>query len=87
MRCEHCKGDLWTSAGGLGVCDCQTVESDRDRLIRENKQHAEDIEHWHLWPYDGICWNCKADLVEHYGEDYSTATPTGCPKCHMSYCD
>ena len=38
-------------------------------------------------PYSGICYSCRADLIEYFGDRWSTAIVTGCPKCHRSYCD
>ena len=38
-------------------------------------------------PADGICWSCKADLVERYKLYYPTAFITGCSACFRSYCD
>ena len=39
--------------------------------------------------YDGICWNCKRDIIPteiEKGNDGSELV-TGCPLCFRSYCD
>lgn len=33
------------------------------------------------------CWECGNDTVADYGDDYPTATITGCRNCHRSWCD
>jgi len=38
-------------------------------------------------PADGICWNCKTDLVEQYSGRFPRIYISGCSVCRRSFCD
>lgn len=42
----------------------------------------------HFVPYDGICYRCYRQIYEAISLDDAKETLiSGCPYCHVSYCD
>lgn len=44
----------------------------------------------HFAPTDGVCWRCRRNIYEENGikvEDAGKYLITGCPHCHISYCE
>ena len=61
------------------------TKEERAALVERRKmefQHNPDF-----CPADGICWSCKTDLVERYGDRFPRIYISGCPVCHRSYCE
>jgi hypothetical protein len=61
--------------------------------IRKQKElcdNSPNYKGWHFAPYDGVCYDCRKNIYQDYGERKGwsgDAHVTGCPHCNRSYCD
>lgn len=62
----------------------QTAVLARADLIAAQKRICAETGHPHFVPHTGICWKCKADMVD---ESWGRVPQTGCRPCGKSYCD
>jgi hypothetical protein len=62
------------------------TDEKRDELIaRRRKEFSAANPGWPDFSHHRC--SCGHDTVSDYGEDYPTATITGCRNCHRSWCD
>ncbi|WP_157638678.1 hypothetical protein [Burkholderia ubonensis] len=78
-----------TPSGGLwnDVANQRLETSARGILIAAQRAVCSDAGFPFFFPSDGICFQCKADLVALLGLTLTKEPITGCPKCFRSYCD
>jgi hypothetical protein len=61
------------------------------RVFMEKQTHAftDWMEGNYFMSNDGYCWKCRGDVIKYQiekGNDGSVGV-TGCPYCHISYCE
>ena len=58
----------------------------RQKLLAAQKAYCEERDSPYFMPRNGICWNCRGDVVAKYGDRLKTEVITGCPICCRTYC-
>lgn len=59
-------------------------ELTREELLKAQSRLCSERGWPHFAPTDGICYNCRKDMV---GPEWETGLVTGCRHCCYSYCD
>lgn len=65
------------------------------QAIADQKALCDDKGYPHFGPDDGRCYNCRSNVYQNYpygngGISYGKSGKelvTGCPHCHISYCE
>ena len=58
----------------------EEIKSRIEKYAKWRKEHSFP----QFEPPGGICWNCKRQIFEIWD---GTEAVTGCPYCHISYCE
>ncbi|MBP0590386.1 hypothetical protein J8I87_11810 [Paraburkholderia sp. LEh10] len=79
---ESPRGGLWSD-----IANQKLEASARGILIAAQRAVCAESGFPFFLPADGVCYACKADLVEKLGLILTKEPITGCPSCARSYCD
>lgn len=61
-----------------------TKKTEREKLLQSQEEYCKKNKLPHFAPQDGICTNCKKDMVN---KNWKTTLITSCPNCNKSYCE